>query len=67
MPRRHLIDTTFIALQHSVDDRTAAIKIIDAAIAEDLKRKEAMSEILKKQEINDVVKNLRRMSVRAYK
>jgi len=48
-------------------DRSAALNMIDAAIAEDDRRKEAMSEILKKQEINDVVKSLRRMSVRAYK
>ena len=48
-------------------DREAAIKFIDAAIAEDVKRKEEMSEKLKQQEIHDVVKNLRRMSIRAYK
>ena len=48
-------------------DRQAAIKLIDAAIAEDVKRKEEMSELLKQQEIHDVVKSLRRMSVRAYK
>ena len=36
-------------------------------MAEDQKRKEEMSEIMKKQEINDVVKNLRRLSIRAYK
>jgi len=44
-------------------DRQAAIKLIDAAIAEDVKRKEEMSELLKQQEIHDVVKSLRRMSV----
>ena len=48
-------------------DREAAIKFIDAAMAEDMKRKEEMSEKLKQQEIHDVVKNLRRMSIRAYK
>ena len=48
-------------------DKQSALKLIDAAMAEDVKRKEEISEILKQQEINDVVKNLRRMSVRAYK
>jgi len=48
-------------------DRNAAVMFIDAAMAEDQKRKEEMSEIMKKQEINDVVKNLRRLSIRAYK
>ena len=43
------------------------LQFIDAAIAEDHRRKEEMSEIMKKQEINDVVKNLRRLSIRAYK
>jgi len=47
--------------------REAAIAMIDAAMAEEVKRKEEQSEIMKKQEINDVVKNLRRLSIRAYK